>query len=185
MSTIILPRAPVSLLNFTAMYTWNRIDCPIKNQMNGKIKKTKNIRQGYHLNSRYWQKYKASLPCLPDRLFDIAVGMILGDASWSKVSREAHIKFEQGYKQEAFLYHLFHQFHLYSFMEEPGKRVDLRGKRLGCIKSFWAAPQKNQFFYLGAVLIAFRIARLQNYGDCFTTQLQSEKAFQTALCLII
>jgi len=53
------------------------------------------------------------------------------------VSREAHIKFEQGYKQEAFLYHLFHQFQLYSFMEEPGKRVDLRGKRLGCIKSFW------------------------------------------------
>ena len=97
----------------------------------------KNIRQGYHLNSRYWQEYKASLPCLPDRIFDIAVGMILGDASISKVSREAHIKFEQGYKQEAFLYHLFHQFHLYSFMEEPGKRVDLRGKRLGYTKSFW------------------------------------------------
>jgi hypothetical protein len=53
-----------------------------------------------------------------------------------KVSKEALIKFEQGYKQEEFLRHLFDIFKLYCFMEEPGIRITLHGERKGLTKSF-------------------------------------------------
>ena len=43
---------------------------------------------------------KKTLPKLPQDSFDIAVGMILGDATMYYVSREALIKFEQGVKQK-------------------------------------------------------------------------------------
>lgn len=83
---------------------------------------------------------------LPTHLEEIAIGMILGDASIYKVSCEAYIKFEQGYKQEAFAHHLFDLFALYCFMAEPGKRVDLLGKRAGKIKSFWFNTFSHQSF---------------------------------------
>ena len=57
----------------------------------------KNYKNGYHFNSSYWQNYKKTLPLLPQYCFDIAIGMILGDASIYKVSNKAYIKFEQGY----------------------------------------------------------------------------------------
>jgi hypothetical protein len=41
----------------------------------------KNTRDGYHLNSPYWQNYKKTLPKLPQDCFDTAAGMILGDAT--------------------------------------------------------------------------------------------------------
>lgn len=53
--------------------------------------------------------------------------MILGDACMYKVSREAYIKFEQGYKQKMFIDNLFTIFSTYTFMEKPGKRVYLTG----------------------------------------------------------
>gem|GEM_PF-3963353 len=53
-----------------------------------------------------------------------------------KVSNHALIKFEQGYLQEKFLFHLFSIFKLYCFMIEPGQRIELRGERKGLIKSF-------------------------------------------------
>jgi hypothetical protein len=55
----------------------------------------KNRRDGYHYNSPYWQNYKKNL--LSDTQFQIAVGMVFGDATMGKRSPEAYIKFEQGY----------------------------------------------------------------------------------------
>jgi hypothetical protein len=62
--------------------------------------------------------------------------MILGDACMYHVTKQALIKFEQGYLQQEFLYHLFDLFKLYCFMAEPGKRLNLSGPRKGLIKSF-------------------------------------------------
>jgi len=96
-------------------------------------KTIKNTRNGYHLNSPYWQNYKKTLPKLPQDCFDIAVGMILGDATMYYVSREALIKFEQGVKQKEFLFHLFDMFSRYCFMTEPGIRVEKKTS----VKSYW------------------------------------------------
>lgn len=57
----------------------------------------KNTRDGYHLNSLYWQHSKKSLPCVSEELHKIAYGMLLGDASMYRVSHEAYMKFEQGF----------------------------------------------------------------------------------------
>lgn len=43
--------------------------------------------------------------------------MVLGDGSLLRSSKESGIKFEQGYKQKEFLYHLFDLFSKYAFME--------------------------------------------------------------------
>ena len=74
------------------------------------MKGIRNTKDGFHLNSKYWQQYKSNLPPIPQRLHEIAIGMILSDASMYKKSKEALIKFEQGYLQEAFLFHLFETF---------------------------------------------------------------------------
>jgi len=100
-------------------------------------KEIKNYRDGYHLNSKYWQEWKKKFPALPSELKEIAIGMILSDACMYKKSNHALIKFEQGYIQEEFLIHLFSLFKAYCFMVEPGKRIDLYGERKGLIKSFW------------------------------------------------
>jgi len=94
-------------------------------------------RDGYHLNSKYWQEWKKKLPALPSELVEVAVGMVLSDACMYKVSTHALIKFEQGYLQEEFLLHLFEIFKSYCFMEAPGRRVDLNGPRQGLTKSLW------------------------------------------------
>jgi hypothetical protein len=101
----------------------------------------KNQRNGHHFNSKFWQTYKSNLPPLPNTCFDIGVGMLLGDATMYHVSREAYIKFEQGWKQKAFVYHLFDMFCVYCFMAEPSKRYSLlsdkKDKKEQTIKSYW------------------------------------------------
>ena len=107
----------------------------------------KNYKNGYHLNSPYWQNYKKTLPSLPQHLVEIAIGMILGDASIYKVSTEAYIKFEQGYKQQAFLEHLFDKFKNYCFMDQPGKRFLLNNSKTeNQIKSFWFKTFSHKSF---------------------------------------
>ncbi len=102
------------------------------------LKAINNIRDGFHLNSPYWQNYKANLPKLPQYLFDVAVGMVFSDASMYRVSTHALLKFEQGYAQKAFIDHLFSLFRAYCFMVEPGIRMDkTKGPRAGLIKSYW------------------------------------------------
>ena len=55
------------------------------------LKSIKNTRDGYHLNSKFWQES-------PSDLREIAIGMILSDACMYKISKDALIKFEQGYR---------------------------------------------------------------------------------------
>ncbi len=111
-------------------------------------KEIRNTRDGFHLNSKYWQEHKQKLPPLPAELFQIAVGMILSDACMYKVSNHALIKFEQGYLQEEFLFHLFSLFKEYCFMIEPGKRIQQNGDifRKGLIKSFWFKTFSHVYF---------------------------------------
>ena len=105
-----------------------------------------NVRDGHHLNSAFWQDYKRSLSLLPPDLFAIAVGMILGDATMYKVSREAYIKIEHGYKQKLFVDHLFDIFKGYAFMRESGKRFKKSGLQKGLIKSFWFKTFSHKSF---------------------------------------
>jgi hypothetical protein len=77
------------------------------------------------------------LPPISSELKEVAIGMILSDSCMYKKSNHSLIKFEQGYAQEEFLIHLFSLFKTYCFMEEPGKRIELRGERKGLIKSLW------------------------------------------------
>ncbi len=49
--------------------------------------KINNIRDGYHLNSKYWQDIKKTRPNLNPKLINISIGMLLGDATMYKVSR--------------------------------------------------------------------------------------------------
>jgi hypothetical protein len=101
-------------------------------------KAIKNTRDGFHLNSPHWQNYKANLPMLPKNLFDVAFGMIISDATMYRVSKEAYIKFEQGYAQKALIDHLFNLFATYCFMTDPGIRMDIsKGPRSGLVKSYW------------------------------------------------
>ncbi len=93
----------------------------------------KNTRDGYHLNSAFWQNYKKTLPKLPQDCFETALGMVLGDATMSYRSREALIKFEQGKKQKDFLFHLFSLFSRYCLMTEPGTRYE----KTQSVKSYW------------------------------------------------
>lgn len=58
-------------------------------------------------------------------LFQVALGMVLGDATMYRVSREAIIKFEQGAIQKDFLFHVFKLFSEYCFMLVPGTRLHL------------------------------------------------------------
>lgn len=108
----------------------------MKNTLNLK-KEIRNYRDGHHLNSKFWQEWKKNIPALPPNLVEIAIGMILSDACMYKKSTEALIKFEQGYLQKEFLFHLFEIFKPYCFMIEPGKRIDLKGSRNCLIKSYW------------------------------------------------
>jgi hypothetical protein len=112
-----------------------------------KLKKTiNNFKHNFHLKAKYWQNYKHSLNCLPTSLFEIAVGMLLGDACMYKVSKQAYIKFEQGFKQQLFLEHLFLHFKKYCFMEKPGTQIYLRCILKGKQKSFWFKTFSHKSF---------------------------------------
>jgi hypothetical protein len=96
-----------------------------------------NIRDGHHLSSKYWQDWKKKQPELNAELMEIAIEMVLSDATMYRVSGEAYIKFEQGHLQKEFLFHLFELFKGYCFMLEPGVRIPKSGPLKGEVKSYW------------------------------------------------
>lgn len=98
-------------------------------------KSIKNARNGHHFNSTYWQTYKKTIPLIPKELFEIAFGMVLGDAIVAHGSHQAYLKVEQGYKQHTFVLHLFCLFRDYCFMESPGIRYQKEASHT--IKSYW------------------------------------------------
>ena len=109
----------------------------VKKHLSVSKKTIKNTKDGFHFNSSHWQNYKKDLPPLPENLFNICIGMILGDGSLFKKSLHSGIKFEQGYKQKDFLYHLFNTFSKYTFMDVPGQRISFDKEGKPFIKSHW------------------------------------------------
>jgi LAGLIDADG DNA endonuclease family len=105
-----------------------------------------NIRDGYHVSSAYWQNWKKAQPHLNTTLMEIAIAMVLSDATMYRVSREAYIKFEQGYLQKDFLFHLFELFKGYCFMLQPGARIPKLGHRKNEVKSYWFKTFSHQAF---------------------------------------
>lgn len=97
------------------------------------MKNIKNTKNGFHLNSKYWQQWKNNRPELNNYLYQICIGMILSDCTMYRISREAYIKFEQGSKQHEFINHLFKQLKGYVFIEELGVRLN----KDSTVKSYW------------------------------------------------
>lgn len=104
-------------------------------------KSIKNIRDGFHVNSKYWQNWKKSIKGFSESEKQLFIGIILSDATIYRVSKEARMKFEQGKDQKDFLYHLFNKVKLYCFIVEPGIRF-----KNNTIKSYWFKTFSHQSF---------------------------------------
>lgn len=100
------------------------------------LKKNNSFKNGIHLNSKYWQDYKKSICPIPQNLFDISIGCMLGDACMYRVSKDSKLKFEQGYMHKDYLFYIFNLFEQYTFHEEPYTRLEIRGPRKGLVKSY-------------------------------------------------
>ena len=74
----------------------------------------------------YWKEYKSKLDNISNDLYEIYVGCMLGDATLRVRGDKSSIKFEQGYKNRDYLYHLFDISKKYVFSEEPMKRYEIR-----------------------------------------------------------
>lgn len=91
-----------------------------------------NTREGFHVNSIPWKQYRTDAPPLSCEQKEIAIGMILGDAYVAhRVSktgkRSAHIKFEQGLKQQPLILDLFERFKRQCMMEKPNMYMAFDG----------------------------------------------------------
>ena len=100
------------------------------------IKFNRFYKDGFALNSKYWQDFKKSLSAtLPNNLHQIAIGMLLGDACIQKIGKFPFLKFEQGYKQMELLFHLYEVFSSY-ILTSPYTRYEKYGPRKGEVKSY-------------------------------------------------
>lgn len=106
----------------------------------------KNRREGHHHNSIYWKEYKSKLYKISDVLLEVYVGCMLGDATLRVKGNKCSMKFEQGYKNRDYLYHLFEISRRYVFSEGPGKRLELRGERKGEVKSYYFNTFTHEIF---------------------------------------
>lgn len=79
------------------------------------------VKYGFHVNGPYWKNYKKNLPSfLPKQLFEVCIGILLGDATLYKTKNSGtKIKIEQGFKHEKYLDHLFSLFKDWTFYEKP------------------------------------------------------------------
>lgn len=108
----------------------------------------RNMRDGYNMNSTYWRDKRLALPALPAKLMEIAIAMVLSDAGLSWTSKEAHMKVEQGYQQQAFVDHLFDLFKDYCFAVSPQPYIAKSGPRAGLVKSYWFKTFSHASFTL-------------------------------------
>lgn len=72
--------------------------------------KNNSIKDGYPLNSKYWQDYKKSISSLSNNLYEIAIGCMLGDACMYRISKNTKIKIEQSYIHKDYLFSAFGRF---------------------------------------------------------------------------
>jgi len=96
----------------------------------------RNLRDGFHHNSSYWQNIRKGLPVLSPFLREVAIAMVLSDAGLAWTGIDAHMKIEQGYKQYDFVVHLFDLFKEYCFAIAPQAYIAKSGPRSGLVKSF-------------------------------------------------
>lgn len=110
------------------------------------------MRDGHHHNSVYWQKVRLNLPALSQVLKEVTIAMVLSDAGMEWRGRDALIKFEQGYRQKNFVYHLFDLYKEYCFSTEVREYVAKSGARKGLVKSYYfktfSIPQFTEVYNL-------------------------------------
>jgi len=79
------------------------------------------------LDKKQREEYKQNLPnLLPTYLFEISIGLILGDATLYLAKKGVTLKFEQGFKNKIYIFHLFEQFKGWTFYKEPYIRKSKR-----------------------------------------------------------
>lgn len=107
------------------------------------MKEMKEIKINY--NSKYWKNFKSTVPELPEFLFSVLLGTLLGDACMYKRGINANVKFEQSLKHKEYLFHLYNLFELYTF-SPPYERKNKDGE----IKSYsfrtFTHPTFNQLY---------------------------------------
>lgn len=106
------------------------------------------FREGHHVNSKHWKDYKKSMPTtLPQDLFDICVGSILGDSTLYAAKKDgAKLKFAQGYKHKLYVEHQFSLFQKWTFYLEPRREVRKNGKRAGQVHAYYFRTFRHTAF---------------------------------------
>lgn len=105
---------------------------------------------GLYVRSPYWKKYKASLlNKLTNMLFQVTIGMVLGDASLYMTKMEGtKLKMEQGYKHKKYVEELCSLFKDWTFYKEPYAYVAKKGKMEGEIKRYSFCTFAHPAFYI-------------------------------------
>nr|QNH82615.1 LAGLIDADG endonuclease [Sterigmatomyces sp.] len=87
----------------------------------------------------YWQALKNSKPMLSPVLMEIAIAMVLSDASMMFSGTQALMKIEQGYLQHEFVKHLWSLFSGYCWGDMYNTRINTtkNSPRHGMVKSYW------------------------------------------------
>jgi hypothetical protein len=94
-----------------------------------------NIKDGHNIRSKYWIDYKKSLPnTLPNDLFEISIGLILGDGTLYRSSGGVKMKLEYGPMHRIYLLDLLKTFQKWTFYDVgyPYERL----KKDGTLKSY-------------------------------------------------
>ena len=94
--------------------------------------------QGHFVRSQYWKKYKNFLPSqLPPALFQVSLGLLLGDGSLYKTKTEgAKLKIEQGALHKTYVETLCSFFREWTFFPQPYAYIPKKGPRAGQILSY-------------------------------------------------
>lgn len=84
---------------------------------------------------------------LPQDLFDICVGCILGDSTLYAAKQEgAKLKFAQGYKHKLYVEQLFMLFQKWTFYVEPKQEIRKDGKRAGLVHAYYFRTFRHPAF---------------------------------------
>jgi hypothetical protein len=90
-------------------------------------------------------EYKKTLVSLPPILFEISIGVLLGDSNLYLAKKGASLKFEQGLKNKIYLFHLFQQYEKWTFRSEPYIRKSTKDKTI--IHSYSFQTFTHQAFF--------------------------------------
>ena len=138
------------------------------------------------MTSKYQEDIKSNLPQLSQELKDISIGMILGDASIQRPSREAFIKFEQGYKQKEFIDHLFLLYNTFCFTKQVKIRTQPTDRSR--VKSYYfrtyALPQFSKLYtlFFSEKIVEGSKKKKAIFGDLITKRLTPQGLAYGIMC---